>query len=350
MARVPYISVTLRRRLSAMYVPGESKQAHKEETRRLRAEYKKDLVLQGYTKKEAHKMSLSICTYKDKIFCSNTLKSYFKAVDSFQHFCAETLGTKRITLEEAATHVQEYVNWCIEKEMTPPTIKTYLSGVCKAMALNISDYQKPEIHYADAIRGVLPAKNDIYNATHAANALRANRIIGLRRNELCTLALRDIHFFEDRVEVYTIGKGKKSNVNVITDPNEIAELKSMVKEAEEKGQTFLLSKSETRNDADLHHERALKAISVYEKTVEDMTKHPERRAYYQSEIKRIFDENGKTLYENLDNPYRCRGENKKKLISMGKNTVFDRTAVLYVSCTITNHFRCDTTVQHYLIK
>ena len=124
----------------------------------------------------------------------------------------------------------------------------------------------------------------------------------------------------------------------------------MVKEAEEKGQKFLLSKAETRNDADLHHERALKAISVYEKTVEDMTLHPERRAYYQSEIKRIFDENGKPLYENLGTPYRCRGANREKLIAMGKNTVFDRTAVLYVSCTVTNHFRSDTTVQHYLIK
>ena len=350
MARTPYISLTLRRQLSAMYAPGESKQAHKEETRRLRAEYKKELVLQGYNKKEAHKMSLSICTYKDKIFCSNTLKSYFKAADSFQQFCAETLGTKRITLAEATTHVQEYVNWCIEKELTPHTIYSYLSGVCKAMHLNISDYQKPERHYADAIRGVHSAKNDTYNTKHAATALRANRIIGLRRNELCTLALKDIHFFEDRVEVYTIGKGKKSNVNVITDQNEIAELKSMVREAKEKGQQFLLSKAETRNDADLHHERALKAISVYEKTLEDMEKHPERRAYYQSEIKRIFDENGKSLHENLGTPYRCRGANREKLIAMGKNTVFDRTAVLYVSCTVTNHFRSDTTVQHYLIK
>ncbi len=295
-------------------------------------------------------MSLSICTYKDKIFCSNTLKSYFKAADSFQQFCTETLGTKRITLEEATTHVQEYVNWCIEKELTPHTIYSYLSGVCKAMHLNISDYQKPERHYADAIRGVHSAKNDTYNTKHAATALRANRIIGLRRNELCTLALKDIHFFEDRVEVYTIGKGKKSNVNVITDQNEIAELKSMVREAKEKGQQFLLSKAETRNDADLHHERALKAISVYEKTLEDMEKHPERRAYYQSEIKRIFDENGKSLHENLGTPYRCRGANREKLIAMGKNTVFDRTAVLYVSCTVTNHFRSDTTVQHYLIK
>lgn len=350
MARVPYISVTLRRRLSAMYAPGESKQAHKEETRRLRAEYKKELILQGYSKKEAHKMSLSVCTYKDKIFCTNTLNSYFKAVDSFQQFCVEVLGTKRISLEEAAKHVQEYVNWCIEKELTPHTIYSYLSGVCKSMNLNISDYEKPERHYADAIRGVRPAKNDSYNSMHAATALRANRIIGLRRNELCTLAIKNIHFFDDCVEVYTIGKGKKSNVNVITDSNEIAELKSMVKEAEEKGQKFLLSKSETRNDADLHHERALKAISVYEKAVEDMTNHPERRAYYQSEIKRIFDENGKPLYENLGTPYRCRGENRRKLIAMGKNTVFDRTAVLYVSCTVTNHFRSDTTVQHYLIK
>ena len=70
----------------------------------------------------------------------------------------------------------------------------------------------------------------------------------------------------------------------------------------------------------------------------------------ENEIFRIFAENGKTLHENLDIPYRCRGQNRKKLEKLGKPTVFDRVAVLYVSCTVTNHFRSDTTVQHYLVK
>lgn len=351
MSRLPNISIVLRRRLSAMYVPNESKQAHKDETRRLRAIYKKDLLQKGYNKKEAHQMSLSICTYEDKIFCSSTLKSYLKAVDSFAQFCKEVHGTKRISPEDAAKYVQDYVNWSIEKGYSPHTIYTHLSGICKALHLKISDYEKPQRHYTDAIRSIHPAKNDAYNTTRAAVALRANRIIGLRRSELCSLPLQNIHFLSnDRVEVHTIGKGKKHNINTISDPHEISVLREMVDAAQQKGQVFLLSKAETQNDADLHHARAQKAISVYQKVVADMKENPTHRAYYQAEIKRIFAENRKPLRENLNLPYRCRGKNREKLLEMGKNTIFNRTAVLYVSCTITNHFRSDTTVQHYLVK
>lgn len=334
-----------------MYCPGESIKTYKDETNRLRAEYKKDLILQGYSKGDADKMALHICTYKNKIFSSSTLRCYFKAADSFQQFCEETLGSKRISPEEASLHVQEFVNWNIKNGFTAQTIYTRLAGVCKALDLNISDYEKPKRHYTDVMRSTQPAKNDIYNSVRASKALRANRIIGLRRAELCTLALKDIHFISDsRVEIHTIGKGKKHNINLISNPDEIAELRTMIEDAKRNGLEYLLSKDETRNDADLHHERAKKAISVYHSVCEDMAVHPEKRTYYQNEILRIFTENNKTLRENLDTPYRCRGENRKKLEEMGKPTVFDRVAVLYVSCTVTNHFRSDTTVQHYLIK
>ncbi len=351
MSRIPYISVALRRRLTAMYCPGESIKTHKDETKHLRAEYKKKLILQGYSKGDANKLSLSICSYKNKIFSRSTLNCYFKAVDSFQQFCLETLGSKRISPEEASLHIQEFVNWNIEKGFTSQTIYTRLSGVCKALGLNISDYEKPKRHYTDVVRSTRPAKNDTYNSVRAKKALRANRIIGLRRAELCTLALKDIHFISDTcVEIHTIGKGKKHNINLISNPDEIAELKEMIEDAKRNGLEYLLSKDETRNDADLHHERAKKAISVYNSVCDDMAAHPERRAYYQNEILRVFAENGKTLRENLDSPYRCRGKNREKLEELGKPTVFDRVAVLYVSCTVTNHFRSDTTVQHYLIK
>ena len=351
MPRNPNIGYQMKQVLREMAAFGESKKTYKEETSRLRTEYKNRLLSQGYSKKEAHKMAMSINTYQNKIFSQSTMTAYQKAAGVFEQFCQETLGSKRLTLEETKNHVQEFVNWNISKGLTPQTIHLRLSAVCKALELNISNYEKPLRHYSDATRSVKSAHNDTYNAVHAERALTANRIIGLRRSELARLQCSDIRFISaERAEVYTVGKGGKHNINIISSKEKVSLLKAMVQEAESQCNIYLLDKTDLNNDADLHHERAECAKDVYHSVFADMAAHPERRTYYQSEIFRIFAENNKTLRENLDTPYRCRGQNREKLEELGKPTVFDRVAVLYVSCTVTNHFRSDTTVQHYLIK
>lgn len=67
MPRIQNIGFQLKQSLRAMAAFGESKKAYKEETSRLRTEYKNRLLSQGYSKKDAHKMAQSICTYRDKI-------------------------------------------------------------------------------------------------------------------------------------------------------------------------------------------------------------------------------------------------------------------------------------------
>lgn len=95
MSRIQNIGFQLKQSLRAMAAFGESKKAYKEETSRLRTEYKNRLLSQGYSKKDAHKMAQSICTYRDKIFSQSTLSAYQKAAGVFEQFCQETLGTKR---------------------------------------------------------------------------------------------------------------------------------------------------------------------------------------------------------------------------------------------------------------
>lgn len=146
MPRIQNIGFQLKQSLRAMAAFGESKKAYKEETSRLRTEYKNRLLSQGYSKKEAHKTAQSICTYRDKIFSQSTLSAYQKAAGVFEQFCQETLGTKRLTLEEAKNHVQEFVDWNISKDLTPQTVHLRLSAICKALKLNISDYEKPIRH------------------------------------------------------------------------------------------------------------------------------------------------------------------------------------------------------------
>ncbi len=345
------IGYQLKKELRAMYCPGESKKAYIDETNRQGAAYKKELIEQGCSKQEAHRLSQDICTYREKIFSESTLQSYQKSVQVFEQFCKEQLGTKRISMLEAALHVQEFADWCSAKGYTAQTIHLRLSAVCKAMRLKLCDYEKPIRHAADTTRGTQTAKNDAYNEKRAEKALSVNRLIGVRRQELGKIKLSDISFLApDWAEVYTVGKGGKHNTNLLFTVADVAKLKAYVDEAAAKGQTYLLTKEELQNDADLHSARAQRAKDVYTYVCADMKAHPERRDYYKDTIRRIFDRNGKRLTEDLDIPYRCRGQNRQKLLEMDKDATYDRVAVMFVSCTVTNHFRSNVTVTHYLSK
>lgn len=113
---------------------------------------------------------MDICTYRDKIYTDSTLYRHQKSADVFGQFCKEKLGTKRISMEEAKLHVQDFVNWSKKKNHSPSTTKTYLAGVCKALQLNISDYDKPKCFTSEFTRGTKPAKNDAYNEVRAEKA------------------------------------------------------------------------------------------------------------------------------------------------------------------------------------
>jgi hypothetical protein len=99
-----------------------------------------------------------------------------------------------------------------------------------------------------------------------------------------------------------------------------------------------------------HKQRELRAKDVYERVVADMQNNPESREYYKTFIKNSFERDGKKLRENLEKPYVVRGENRKRLEQQGRALEYDRVAVLYVSLTVLNHYRSDTSVNHYIGK
>ena len=349
--RHPNINFQLKNELRNMFSPGESKKEAMAETNRLRAIRKKELVEQGYSKKEAHRLSMDICTYRDKIYTDSTLYRHQKSADVFGQFCKEKLGTKRISMEEAKLHVQEFVDWSVNKNHSASTTHTYLAGVYKALQLNLDDYNKPIRHTSEFTRGAKSAKNDAYNAKRAEKALGTNRLIGVRRSELGKIKISDIDFISpDRAEIHTIGKGGKHNVNVLFTAEDVAKLKIYVDDAINKEQIYLLTKEEMHNDADLHHMRELRAKTVYEHVCADIAAHPERRDYYVSEIHKAFQKAGKVLREDLSKDYVCIGKNRQRLISQGRSYTFDRVAVMIVSCWVTNHFRSNVTVNNYIAK
>lgn len=349
--RHPNIDFALKDALRNMYCPGESKKKHMDETRYLRAIRKQELLEQGYNKKDAHRISMDICTYRFKIFSDCTLHVYQSVINIFGDFCKKKLGTKRISVTEAATYVQDFLNWSIyEKKHSASTTHSYRSAICKALGLKLCDFDIPKRITSEFTRGIEPAKHDAYNKIYAAKALEINRIIGVRRRELGKVKLTDIEIISDhRIIVHTIGKGGKRNINLVFTEKEVATLLSYVDEAAAKGQVYLLTRTELKNDADLHSMRAERALEVYHYVVEDMAVHPECREYYIHEIKKVFEANKRKITENLSSPYRCIGRNRQMLINAGEDYVFDRVAVLFVSCFVTNHFRSNVTVNNYLI-
>lgn len=173
-------------------------------------------------------------------------------------------------------------------------------------------------HYADATRSIKSAQNDAYNAVHAEKALTANRIIGLRRNELARLQCSDIHFIsEERAEVYTIGKGGKHNVNIVSGREKVSALKMMVQEAESRYNRYLLDKTDLNNDADLHHERAECArMCIFGS--QGYGRKPAKREYYKSQNSADFQAKRKNPARKLRHTLSLQGTKPQKIGKAGQ--------------------------------
>jgi len=311
----------------------------------------------GYAMKNSLKEQVNYLNDNKEGIGIKSFETYEKVINHFEKYVHEQTGTKRITLEDSIKYIQSY----IDQYNNANTQNTKISALAKATHTNISDYRRLERHYADTIRGVEKACHDEYNEIKARDCLDLNRAVGVRRAELARIDInKDIRYNEHgQMEVHTPrAKGGKYNINTITIESHREIIEHYIQLAKAEGRTTLVSREMLNNDADLHNMRAEHAKDTYREIIEDMERNPERRDFYKAEIDRAFaDYNAhcregkeKTVPKNLDNPYHCRGYNKEILAERGIETVFDRTAVLYVSTHCLGHFREDTTVQHYLTK
>jgi len=350
MSRQPTLLFSLRQGLYNMYLSGVKKKKYKDETKRTREKHIAMMVEQGYSRREAVKSSMSICTYRDIIFSSSTLNTYLKAISSFSDFVFSQTGTKRVCIEASKEYIQSFINYRAALDKSPATIKKDLAAVCKATGAVITDYKRPAFHYAERRRGVTPAINDSLNERNHNDLLYLNCCIGIRRSELARVKLDDItHMRDGNLEIVTRrGKGGKRNINLVTDPKKISFIEDYIDKADACGRKYLLAKEELHNDSDIHSMRAQAAKDRYNEVIADIESDPHRRNYYKAEIKRLFTESDKTLNEDLDSPYICRGYNRWLLRQQDKQTVWDRVAVLYTSLTILSHYRSSVTVNFYL--
>lgn len=318
---------------------GRSKHQDKLSTYEKRSEMKQ----QGYSYEER----LAVNDMREHIYSYQTMKTYQQQVGYFGEWLVKE-GHKKISLEQSKDYIQEYIDHLKDNGKSPWTINTALSAICKATGAAVHDYDHPKRTISKIERGNRDRAHDSYNEKNHSQILEANRLLGMRRNELQQLRAENIIERGGNVVISIKGKGGRANEHIFTLEEEKQKVLSL-KEGKEPHER-IFGKEMFRNDADLHRQRQLRAIEVYNRTVKDMQEHPERRAYYKEQIHNAYAARGRICKENLDNPYCVRGDNRQRLQAADKELSYDRVAVLFVSCTVLCHTRSDVTVEHYIAK
>lgn len=347
MARKATLKYLLRERLATKKEAGYGRSKHND---KLRTEHERDrLQREGVSNEERIR---EVNYLKDYIYVSSTFNIYSRHVGYFADWLAKEHGLKKITIEECKPYIQEYMNYMERENYSAYTINLALAAICKATDEKMIDYEHKQRSVAEIIRGTGERKHDSFNNIMAKETLEANRLLGLRRNQLKNLKASDIreehHGDKTIVVVETIGKGKKINHQIFYDE---AEKEAVLKFREGKmHDERIFNQQEFKYDADYHYMRELRCKDVYNRVLEDMKQHPERRGFYQSEIHRLFNEAGKHCREDLDKPVYARKENRQRLLDAGRPIEYDRTALMFCSVTITSHWRSSVTFEHYVGK
>ena len=345
MARQKNIRYLMKIQLNKMESYGRSKKADQQRTKEERSNAK--------TKGIAFEEYRTIDYTKDHIYSINTMKLYQHQVDLFADYLNEN-GLNKITMEEAKEHIQDYLNFLhTEKKLSPTSIHTACASLSKVFHTTMWEYDKPQRSIAEITRGnqTFKGKNvDMIEELEKSRVWCINRdFLGMRRNELINLRAEMIAEKNGRVIIKYIGKGGKYNQQIFTDEKEKAFVLSLKNGKQPNERIF--TKQEIKNAHNLHKARELRSKAVYERVVNDIANRGETaKMEYENEIRRIFKDNHKTIRENLDNPYFVRGANRQRLLQENRPVEYSRIALLYVSVTVTQHFRSNTTANHYIAK
>ena len=150
------------------------------------------------------------------------------------------------------------------------------------------------------------------------------------------------------------GKGGKTQLQRILPEDEGTVLE--IFQAADPGQK-LFSPEEMQNKIDLHALRRERTQRAYEYYADRLKNEPGYKYQCRQELMARYDERHRPgasrqrFIADITNeqPYKLRGENRKKAIEQGRETEFNRLALMMVSVLHLSHWRSDVTVTNYLI-
>lgn len=305
--------------------------------------------------------SLMIASALKGITDNQTVTAYKKDCKLFAAYC-KNHGVKRPDQLQGREKelLQEYEKELEAAGYSPATIHRRLAAPCKATGINMNEIEKPKRTAGKIIRSRNPDANKQgrIEATEARynRLIRFQNAVGIRRAELSRVTGADIVIDEmGYLCVYVKrGKGGKTQLQRILPEDEKTVLE--IFQAADPGQK-LFSKEEMQNKIDLHgirREHAQKAYKYYADRLENEPGYKyelrkELAARYR-EFHRSGDSNKRFLHDIMnEEPYRLRGENRQKAIESGKETEYNRLALMAVSVLHLSHWRLDVTVTNYLI-
>ena len=340
MARKQNIRYLMKSKLESYEAYGQSKHDDKVRTERKRLEMRK----KGASRRET--LEVNYC--RDKIYSYKTMETYQNEVSKFADWL-EKKGLKKTDWDTAKGYIQDYIDYLVDENKSAWSCNTALSALAKTFQVCAADYDRPIRHSFNIIRGTFKVARDELNDKRAADILAANRIIGIRRNELKSIKVSNFHEYERNgrtiIELSYVGKGGKNCHSFYYDDNSQEYIRKLLagKKANEK--VFNNVMKQFSYDADLHSARREAAVKMYDYILG----HPEEHDFFMSELTRIFDEKHKRIPDNLEKPYRLRGKNKEEHEKMGLKTEVDRFAALCVSTLLLNHYRVNVSVTNYLL-
>lgn len=296
------------------------------------------------------KQILNADTTKYHIYSKNTMNNYQHEIDRFADFL-ESKDMKKLSLQDAEKEVQGYLDHLTnEKGLSAYSVHTACAALCKVFHTDMKDYDKEQRTISKLERGSKTYSEHLIEELEKDRIWCINRdYLGMRKNELLNLRARDIKEINGRVEIHYVGKDGKHNRQIYTVEYEKEFVLALKQDKKEEERIF--DRQKVKQSKNLHKARELRCKAVYERVINDIDKRgKDAEKEYIDIIKGVFKDAKKPLRENLDNPYIVRGANRKRLLVEGRDVEYCRVASLFVSTTVSQHFRSNTTINHYISK
>lgn len=292
---------------------------------------------------------------------NQTVTAYKKDCKLFAVYC-KVQGVKRP--DQLQGREKELLQ-AYEKELeaagySASTIHRRLAAPCKATGISMSEIEKPKRTAGKITRSRNPDANKQgrIEATEARynRLIRFQNAVGIRRAELARLTGADLVIDEmGYLCVYVErGKGGKTQLQRILPEDEkvVLEMFQSVNPDQK-----LFSLEEMNNKIDLHGIRRKHARKAYEYYADRLKNEPGYKYQCRQELMARYDERHRPgasrqrFIADITNeqPYKLRGENRQKAIEQGKETEYNRLALMAISVFCLSHWRSDVTVTNYLI-
>lgn len=292
---------------------------------------------------------------------NQTVTAYKKDCKLFAAYCKEQ-GVKR---PDQLQWKEKELLQGYEKELeasgySPATIHRRLAAPCKATGISMSEIEKPKrtsgkITRSRNEKANRQGKREIEDERYS-RLVTFQRAVGIRRAELARLTAIDLTTDESGYLCVYVAKGKggKRQLQRILPEDEITVLE--IFQVADPGQK-LFSPEEMQNKIDLHGLRRKHAQKAYKYYADRLKNEPEYKyelrkelAARYKEFHRPGDSNKKFLHDIMnEEPYKLRGNNYQKAIEQGKETEYNRLALMAVSVFHLSHWRLDVTVTNYMI-